>query len=187
LKLPQSIDEYRLLPFRGLKLAISGVEPGKTSMKLQRTARPQDILTLHPLLPVSRRNEVQNFILSLGGVYSKNLDRTCTHLIVARPSSPCTDFTPSAKVSWALSIKPVLYTGGIQDAAPTDYIHVVWEGWFWDCVEFRGRWLEERWDLRNGGLGPSEEEGMRAKGRSGFRVSFSAFFPTNCMDFLNLS
>jgi hypothetical protein len=118
-------------------------------------------------LPAARRDEIRNLVVSLGGEYSGKLDRTCTHLIVANNQT-----VKSPKVKWALAQQPTLYTSSVhQVEPPEDYVHVVWEGWFWDCVEFRARWGEERWDLR-GGKGPDEVESEIEK-RGEWMLSFA--------------
>ncbi len=112
--------------------------------------------TPSPTLPAARRDQMEHLIVSLGGEYSKSLDRTCTHLVISN------DTKKSEKVKYALSLQSNLYQSKIHQMEPEDYIHIVWEGWFWDCVEFQARWEEESWDVRNGN-GPDAVESMKEK------------------------
>ncbi len=120
-------EGFRLRAFEGLKIAVTGIEP------------------------ISRRQEIIDLIKTHGGSYSKNLDRSCTHLIVANPEmnpkESQSDPRKSAKVAFALGLpaeEAQDEEGNLVAAGP----RVIWEGWLWDCVEFDGRWKEEGWDLR---------------------------------------
>ncbi|ORY32222.1 hypothetical protein BCR39DRAFT_523376 [Naematelia encephala] len=116
------MEKHRLLPFFGLRIAISGIEP------------------------LERRKQLVSYITQYGGIYSKDLDRTCTHLVSAKSAL---DSKSSEKVKWALK--------EIQDRdiarrrgkkLVDDDIRIIYEEWIWDCVGFAGRWKEDSYDAR---------------------------------------
>ncbi|WVR05087.1 hypothetical protein IAU60_002099 [Kwoniella sp. DSM 27419] len=115
-------EEHRLLPFSGLKIAMSGVEP------------------------LDRRKQLIKYIHSSGGQYSKDLDRSCTHLISAKPTS---EPRPSEKVKWALREIADLEARRRRGVRTTEEeMKIVYEEWVWDCVAYKGRWKEEGYDAR---------------------------------------
>ncbi|KAJ9115002.1 hypothetical protein QFC22_005330 [Naganishia vaughanmartiniae] len=106
----------------------------------------------------------------MGGVYSKTLDPSCTHLIIAQPileenESMDLDAIRTPKVDWALRRNAKaeqarrrrareIQAGRLEEDSAEQrndekMIVIVWEGWFWDCVEFGGRFSEDRWRLEN--------------------------------------
>lgn len=119
-------------------------------------------------------------ISALGGVYSKTLDPSCTHLVIAQPvmndDEPVNlDAIRTSKVDWALrrNAKAEQVRRRRQrprdprtEAEPSDerMIMIVWEGWFWDCVSFNGRFPEERWRLENVPEPPPHDYSAREMG-----------------------
>ncbi|WWD15806.1 hypothetical protein CI109_100230 [Kwoniella shandongensis] len=113
---------HRLLAFEGLRISMSGVEP------------------------LDRRKQLIKFITSNGGLYSKDLDRHCTHLISAKPTS---EPRQSEKIRWALreiaELEARKRRGVKEDVEP---MKIVYEEWVWDCVHYQGRWKEDAYDAR---------------------------------------
>ncbi|WVW83245.1 hypothetical protein I302_105264 [Kwoniella bestiolae CBS 10118] len=115
-------EEHRLLPFVGLKIAMSGIEP------------------------LDRRKQLIKYIEQYGGKYSKDLDRTCTHLISAKPTN---EPRSSEKVKWALREIAELEARkrkGVR--TDEEEMKIVYEEWIWDCVAYNGRWKEDWYDAR---------------------------------------
>ncbi|WWC69573.1 uncharacterized protein I206_103516 [Kwoniella pini CBS 10737] len=115
-------ENHRLLPFIGLKIAMSGIEP------------------------LDRRKQLIKFIQSSGGQYSKDLDRSCTHLISAKPTN---EPRSSEKVKWALREIAELEARkrkGVR--TDEEEMKIVYEEWVWDCVAYKGRWKEDYYDAR---------------------------------------
>ncbi|KAK8869919.1 hypothetical protein IAR55_000487 [Kwoniella newhampshirensis] len=115
-------NTHRLLPFEGLRISMSGVEP------------------------LDRRKQLIKFINSNGGLYSKDLDRQCTHLISAKPTS---EPRPSEKIKWALREIAELEARkrrGVKE--DVEAMKIVYEEWIWDCVAYQGRWKEDAYDAR---------------------------------------
>lgn len=131
-------------------------------------------------LAVSKRSEMMERISTLGGIYSKTLDPSCTHLVIAQPVSnddePVNlDVIRTSKVDWALrrNAKAEQIRRRRQRARdprveeePSDekMIMIVWEGWFWDCVSFNGRFPEDRWRLENQPTPPAQGFSARDMG-----------------------
>jgi hypothetical protein len=103
-------------------------------------------------------------IADCGGIYSKTLDPSCTHLVIAQPvleenESVDPVVIRTSKVDWALRRNAKAeqvrrrrkHARDPREEEPADerMIMIVWEGWFWDCVEFNGRFPEDRWRLEN--------------------------------------
>ena len=92
---------------------------------------------------VERRRELVRYITEFGGTYNKDLGRTCTHLIAAKPT---TEANQSEKVKWAMKEnvererKRRKWKKDEQDMA------IVYEEWIWDCVAYRGRFAEQGYD-----------------------------------------
>ena len=81
-----------------------------------------------------------------GGVYSKDLDRKCTHLVSAKPTM---DLDSSEKVKWA--IKEIAEREAKRRAGKRidgEDIRIVYEEWIWDCIGFDGRWKEDEYDAQ---------------------------------------
>nr|XP_018263947.1 uncharacterized protein I303_03824 [Kwoniella dejecticola CBS 10117]OBR86105.1 hypothetical protein I303_03824 [Kwoniella dejecticola CBS 10117] len=115
-------ESHRLLPFTGLKIAMSGIEP------------------------LDRRKQLIKYIQSSGGQYSKDLDRSCTHLISAKPTN---EPRSSEKVKWALREIAELEARkrkGVR--TDEEEMKIVYEEWVWDCVAYKGRWKEDHYDAR---------------------------------------
>jgi hypothetical protein len=131
-------------------------------------------------ISVSKRSEMMERISALGGVYSKTLDPSCTHLVIAQPvvqegESVDVAAIRTSKVDWALRRNAKAESvqrrrqraGGPRPAeVPSDekMIMIVWEGWFWDCVSFNGRFPEEKWRLENQDLPPPPDYSAREQG-----------------------
>ncbi|GMK55402.1 hypothetical protein CspeluHIS016_0204580 [Cutaneotrichosporon spelunceum] len=123
LDVPASIEAHRLQPFIGLKIAISGIEQ------------------------LDRRKKIIQLIMENGAIYSKDLDRSCTHLVSAH--NALDKSKQSEKIKWALKEQ------GDRDAGrrrgrryENEDQAIVYEEWLWDCVAYRGRWLEKDYDAR---------------------------------------
>ncbi|WVF72304.1 hypothetical protein IAT40_007117 [Kwoniella sp. CBS 6097] len=115
-------ENHRLLPFTDLRIAMSGVEP------------------------LERRKQLIKYITANGGQYNKDLDRTCTHLISAKPTS---EPRSSEKVKWALREIADLEARkrrGVR--TDEEEMKIVYEEWIWDCVAYKGRWKEDYYDAR---------------------------------------
>lgn len=120
----QSIESHRLLPFTGLKISISGIDQ------------------------LDHRKTIIRYIQQYGGTYSKDLDRSCTHLISAWPTSDPKAKT-SEKIKWALKEIGDRAMGRRKGRkVEGDDIWIIYEHWIWDCVGFRGRWKEDGYDAR---------------------------------------
>ncbi|WWC85363.1 uncharacterized protein L201_000226 [Kwoniella dendrophila CBS 6074] len=116
-------EVHRLLPFSGLKIAMSGIEP------------------------LDRRKQLIKYINQYGGEYSKDLDRTCTHLISSKPTN---EKRPSEKIKWALRELAELEAKrrkGIK-TNDEDEMKIIYEEWIWDCVAYNGRWKEDWYDAK---------------------------------------
>jgi len=95
---------------------------------------------------VDRRRQIVHYINHNGGVYSKDLDRKCSHLVSAKCT---TDPQSSEKVRWAvreISERDVKRTAGKR--VDGEDIRIVYEDWIWDCVGFEGRFKEEEYEAR---------------------------------------
>lgn len=69
------------------------------------------------------RSKIHTLLANENGVYLKSLDKTATHLL-----SCALEETP--KIKWANDYN--------RTQSDIDKIHIVWDEWFWDCLEFRG-------------------------------------------------
>ncbi|RXK38351.1 hypothetical protein M231_04393 [Tremella mesenterica] len=118
----EDLSEWKLKPFAGLRISITGIEP------------------------VERRKEIVAYVNSNGGVYSKDLDRHCTHLISDKMTS---DMKSSDKVKWALKeIKSREASRRVGKKLKGEDMKIVYEDWLWDCIAYEGRWKEEKYDAR---------------------------------------
>ena len=98
------------------------------------------------LTVVTRRKEIVKWVELGGGEYSKDLDRTCTHLISAKQTS---EPKQSEKVKWALREITTREVGRRRGKRlEGEDMKIVYEEWLWDCLGFRGRWKEELYDAR---------------------------------------
>ncbi|KIR32357.1 DNA replication regulator DPB11 [Cryptococcus deuterogattii MMRL2647] len=126
-------ENHRLLPFTGFRISMSGIDQ------------------------MDRRRFLIQLITNNGGEYSKDLDRDCTHLVSAHPTS---DKRRSEKVKWALrenAENEARRRKGVRDERD---ILIVYEEWIWDCVAYRGRWPSDKYDAtkpRRGGKVDPEE------------------------------
>lgn len=95
---------------------------------------------------VERRKQLVRYINDYGGIYSKDLDRSCSHLVLAKSS---TESKGSEKVKWALKElqdRDIARRRGKK--VEGDDIKIVYEEWIWDCVAYNGRWKEADYDAR---------------------------------------
>jgi DNA replication regulator DPB11 len=95
---------------------------------------------------VDRRRQIVHHISHNGGVYSKDLDRKCTHLVSAKSTG---DSQSSEKVKWAvkeISERDTKRRSGKR--VDGEDIRIVYEEWIWDCVGFEGRWMANAYDAR---------------------------------------
>jgi len=135
----QEDEDHRLQPFRDLKISISGIDNSKRYTDIS----PLTCLKAHFLL-VERRKQVIHYISSSGGTYSKDLDRSCTHLVSAKPTS---DPKSSEKVKWALK-EMATRESAKKKGKKVEDMKIVYEEWIWDCVGYRGRFKEEDYDAK---------------------------------------
>jgi hypothetical protein len=81
---------------------------------------------------IKHRDAIGQGIVKHGGTYQKALQGIqVTHLLCGGDG----DGGTSEKISIAGKYNEMQARKG-SDAAP---IHIVWEEWFWDCIEFGGR------------------------------------------------
>ncbi|ODO03446.1 hypothetical protein L198_02293 [Cryptococcus wingfieldii CBS 7118] len=116
-------EAHRLLPFEGLRIAMSGIEH------------------------LDRRRQIVDLINYNGGIYSKDLDKECTHLVSSKPAM---EKRPSEKIKWALrniADNEAARRRGNKISEDAD-IKIVYEEWIWDCVAYKGRWKETMYDAR---------------------------------------
>ncbi|ODN84798.1 hypothetical protein L202_00668 [Cryptococcus amylolentus CBS 6039] len=116
-------EAHRLLPFEGLRIAMSGIEH------------------------LDRRRQIVDLINYNGGIYSKDLDKECTHLVSSKPAM---EKRPSEKIKWALrniADNEAARRRGNKISEDAD-IKIVYEEWVWDCVAYKGRWKETMYDAR---------------------------------------
>lgn len=112
------------MPFKGLKISISGIDQ------------------------LDHRKTIIRYIQQFGGAYSKDLDRSCTHLVSAFPTSD-PKAKASEKVKWAMKEIGDRAMGRRKGRkVEGDDIWIIYEHWIWDCVGFRGRWKEDAYDAR---------------------------------------
>lgn len=80
--------------------------------------------------PIEKRTQVHKLLLRGGGIFIKDLDRnTTTHLLCGEEGENETDergYTLKMQYAEKVNIKGA------------GRIHMVWEEWFWDCLEFGG-------------------------------------------------
>jgi DNA replication regulator DPB11 len=95
---------------------------------------------------VERRKTIIAAIKGFGGQYYKNLDRSCTHLISAKPTS---ESKASEKVQWAIKeLRERDLSRRRGKKVEGHDIKICYEEWIWDCVAFCGRFQEDRYDAR---------------------------------------
>ncbi|KAF8526261.1 hypothetical protein BU17DRAFT_62242 [Hysterangium stoloniferum] len=82
---------------------------------------------------VGMRSKMQVLLIQEGGVYMKSLDTSVTHLLCCASNS-------SDKIQWSKEYNQKFKSRKIQ---------MVWEEWFWDSLEFGGRWDETSYDITN--------------------------------------
>ncbi|KAJ7291182.1 BRCT domain-containing protein [Mycena rebaudengoi] len=83
---------------------------------------------------ILRRTQINKVVIAHGGTYVAALERPVriTHLL-------CGDEETDA----------VQYVEKFNRTGEADpHIQVVWEEWLWDCVEFGGRWGEDRYHIK---------------------------------------
>jgi len=102
-----------------------------------------------------------NYVNEMGGIYSKDLDRNCTHLVSPRPAND----KPSEKIKWALNeIAARAAKGRAGKKVEGEDIKLVYEEWIWDCVAYRGRWKEDYYDIRKARRNGRVNPGMSSYG-----------------------
>jgi DNA replication regulator DPB11 len=95
---------------------------------------------------VERRKTIIAAIKGFGGTYYKNLDRSCTHLISAKPTA---ESKSSEKVQWAIKeLRDRDLSRRRGKKVEGHDIKICYEEWIWDCVAFCGRFQEDRYDAR---------------------------------------
>jgi len=181
--------EYKLAPFQGLIVAVSGIEPREYIVALSETRQSFEVLLIAPVVSPTAdvRQSVIAKITELGGKYSPSLNRECTHLIVSNPRPNAASPLTSAKVTWAIDVNAQAAekrdllkqeteywkAQGVDGPDPETFmggqwrgIKVIWEGWFWDCLNFRGRFKEHAWDVEQVPTPPAFEESYTYRGGS---------------------
>ncbi|GLB44782.1 putative twin BRCT domain containing protein [Lyophyllum shimeji] len=92
------------------------------------------VLCISGIMDITRRTQIHKYLTSNGGVYMKNLERPVkvTHLL-------CSGDEETDKMRYAEKFN------GRGEAN----VHLVWEEWFWDSLEFGGRFDEEKYQVRH--------------------------------------
>ncbi|KAJ7062949.1 hypothetical protein C8F01DRAFT_1251743 [Mycena amicta] len=105
------------------------------SVAQHRLAIFSDVVLCISGLPVARRAKIAKEVEKHGGKYMAALERPVrvTHLL-------CAGETETDKMHYAGKFNRA------QEANPP--IQLVWEEWFWDCLEFGGRFDEARYDVQ---------------------------------------
>ncbi|XP_006458959.1 hypothetical protein AGABI2DRAFT_183783, partial [Agaricus bisporus var. bisporus H97] len=90
------------------------------------------MLCLSGITDMERRVKINKLVTKHGGVYVKNLERPVkvTHLL-------CSGDEETDKMRYAVKF----------NKRKEAVIHLIWEDWFWDCVEFGGRFDESRYEV----------------------------------------
>ncbi|KIK82227.1 hypothetical protein PAXRUDRAFT_832338 [Paxillus rubicundulus Ve08.2h10] len=90
------------------------------------------ILSLSGIEDISQRTTINSLLTAQQGVYVKNLERPVkvTHLL-------CSGDTVTDKMKYAEKF----------NKRGEANIHLVWEEWFWDCLEFGGRFDERKYQV----------------------------------------
>ncbi|KAH0833426.1 hypothetical protein J3R83DRAFT_12539 [Lanmaoa asiatica] len=90
------------------------------------------ILSLSGIEDVHRRTEINRLVTAHQGVYLKNLERPVrvTHLL-------CSGDAETDKIKYAEKF----------NKRKEAHIHLVWEEWFWDSLEFGGRFDERKYQV----------------------------------------
>lgn len=85
------------------------------------------VLCLSGITDMERRVKINKLVSKHGGVYVKNLERPVkvTHLL-------CSGDEETDKMRYAVKFN------NRKEAV----IHLIWEDWFWDCVEFGGAFIK---------------------------------------------
>lgn len=111
---------HRLQPFSGLKISVTGIDD------------------------LDKRKAIIQLVADNGGMYSKHLDRKCTHLVSAYPLD-APESKKSAKIKFVLDdLKDRNRKGVKYEEEPITIVH---EAWLWDCIGYRGRWPESKYDV----------------------------------------
>jgi DNA replication regulator DPB11 len=98
------------------------------------------------LITVDRRKQILSAVKQFGGKYIKDLDRSCTHLIIAKPAS---ESKSSEKVKFVLNELRERDLSRRRGKKVTGHdIRICYEEWIWDCVGFNGRFKEDDYDAR---------------------------------------
>lgn len=91
------------------------------------------ILSISGITDVERRTQINRLLIQQKGVYAKELERPVkvTHLL-------CSGDDETDKMKYAEKF----------NQRKEANIHLVWEEWFWDSLEFGGRFDEEKYQVR---------------------------------------
>ncbi|OCH94853.1 hypothetical protein OBBRIDRAFT_884411 [Obba rivulosa] len=110
---------------------------------------PGVIMTLSGFDDIDRRTEINRLLTEEGGTYVKNLERPVkvTHLLCSSQNDVVTE--------------KMRYAEKFNQRGEAD-ISVVWEEWFWDCLEFGGRFDEADYEISK----PPPERKSRSQGAS---------------------
>ncbi|KAF8442094.1 hypothetical protein L210DRAFT_3535754 [Boletus edulis BED1] len=90
------------------------------------------VLSLSGIEDIHRRTEINRLVTAHQGAYLKNLERPVrvTHIL-------CSGDTETDKMKYAKKF----------NKRKEAHIHLVWEEWFWDCLEFGGRFDERKYQV----------------------------------------
>ena len=82
------------------------------------------VLSLSGIVDIARRTEINKLLTRQQGVYVKNIERPVkvTHLLCAGDEET----------------EKMRYAEKFNNKGEAN-IHIVWEDWFWDCLEFGGK------------------------------------------------
>ncbi|KAF8071539.1 hypothetical protein FPV67DRAFT_1667036 [Lyophyllum atratum] len=91
------------------------------------------ILCPSGITDITRRTQINKLLTENGGAYMKNLERPVkvTHLL-------CSGDEETEKMRYAEKF----------NSRGEANVHLVWEEWFWDSLEFGGRFDEEKYQVR---------------------------------------
>lgn len=106
---------------------------------------------------MDRRKQILGAVKQFGGTYLKDLDRSCTHLVIPKPAS---ELKSSAKVKFVLDdIRERDLSRRRGKKVQGHEMRLVYEEWIWDCIGFNGRFKEDDYDARK----PKKEGKVKAE------------------------
>ncbi|KAI9566951.1 hypothetical protein HD554DRAFT_2114150, partial [Boletus coccyginus] len=114
------------------------------------------VLSLSGVEDIHRRTEINRLVTAHQGTYLRDLERPVriTHLL-------CSGDTETDKMKYADKF----------NKRKEAHIHLIWEEWFWDCLEFGGRFDERKYQVSRP---RPERKSLRENPISSFPVQDSA-------------